>query len=81
MCQYRVKDLGDHDTLEVYVLKNKDEISVELESDQLTWLDQVVSDYDFPDESKALRVLIDYAIQDGDADLIFSPENMRCQHC
>ena len=62
-------------------MKDKSEITVEIESDQLTWLDQIVNDYDFPDESKALRVLIDYALQDGDADLIFSPENMRCQHC
>ena len=76
-----VKDLDYYGTSEVCIVKDKSEITVEIESDQLTWLDQILNDYDFPDESKALRVLIDYAIQDGDADLIFSPENMRCQHC
>ena len=61
--------------------KDKSEVSVELESDHLVWLNQVVMDYGFPDESKAMRVLLDYAIQDVESDLIFSPENMRCRHC
>lgn len=76
-----LRNISDRDISEGQIVKDKNEVSVELESDQLAWLDQIVIDYDLPDESKALRVLIDYAIQDVDADLIFSPETMRCRHC
>jgi Arc/MetJ-type ribon-helix-helix transcriptional regulator len=61
--------------------KNKIEMTLELESDQLDWISEIIQDYDFPDESKAIRVLLDYAIQDGDKGDIFSPKNMRCRHC
>jgi len=53
----------------------------DLRNDQLDWLDQIVEKYGLPDEEKALRILLDYAIQDGDKDLIFSDENMRCRYC
>ena len=53
----------------------------DLRNDQLDWLDQIVEKYGLPDEEKALRILLDYAIQDGDKDLIFSSENMRCRYC
>ena len=56
-------------------------MTLELESDQLDWISEIIQDYDFPDESKAIRVLLDYAIQDGDKGDIFSPKNMRCRHC
>ena len=37
--------------------------------------------YGIVDEAKALRVLVDYALQDGDLDLIFDKKNMRCIAC
>ncbi len=59
----------------------KVEINLELENVHLDWITEMVSEFGFEDDSKVLRVLIDYAIQDVDADEIFSPENMRCLHC
>ena len=51
----------------------------EVNDDHLDWLQQMASKYDLPDEAKALRVLISYAIVDGDLDSIFS--EIRCQQC
>ncbi|MCA9689642.1 MAG: hypothetical protein R3A51_09930 [Nannocystaceae bacterium] len=45
----------------------------------LKWLEEMAARYDLPDADKALRVLVEYAMQDGDADEIF--ENVRCHHC
>ncbi len=53
----------------------------EVESVHLEWLDKIADEFNFMDESKALRVLLDYAIQDGDKELIFADSNMRCLHC
>ena len=55
--------------------------TVEIERAQRDWLGEIAKDYGLADESKALRVLLDFAIQDGDRDLIFSSENMRCRFC
>jgi hypothetical protein len=57
----------------------KIERSVELNEDHFDWLKQMASKYDLPDESKALRVLIAFAMIDGDLDAIFS--EIRCQQC
>tara|TARA_B100001750_G_C15470434_1_gene579478 strand:- start:201 stop:395 length:195 start_codon:yes stop_codon:yes gene_type:complete len=61
--------------------KNKIELTLSLESDHLDWLSEIIQDYDLPDESKAIRILLDYAIEDADKDEVFSPDNMRCKHC
>ena len=61
--------------------KDKIELTLKLESDQLDWLSEIIKDYGLPDEAKAIRVLLDYAIDDGDKDEIFSPDNIRCRHC
>ncbi len=61
--------------------QDKIDHTFEIESEQRKWLDDIVEEYNFMDESKALRVLLDYAIQDGDQDLIFADENMRCRYC
>jgi hypothetical protein len=53
----------------------------EIESEHREWLEEVAEEYDFQDESKALRVLLDYAIQDADKEMVFSDENMRCRYC
>ena len=61
--------------------KDKVEVMLQLERDQVDWLATIVSQYGFPDQSKAARVLLDFALQDGDEYEIFDPENMRCRHC
>ncbi len=61
--------------------KDKVGVSLQLESDHLQWLKDIVERFEFPDESKAMRVLLDYAIQDIEDEVIFAFENMRCTHC
>ena len=61
--------------------KDKIELTIDLETDHLDWLSEIIQDYDLPNESKAIRILLDYAVQDADKDEIFSPENIRCRHC
>ena len=61
--------------------KDKIELTLKLESDQLDWLSEIIKDYGLPDEAKAIRILLDYAIEDGDKDEIFSPDNIRCRRC
>ena len=56
-------------------------ISVEVEDEQADWLTENSVEYGLSDQSKALRVLLDYAIQDVDAELIFSDDNSRCRLC
>ena len=53
----------------------------EIEQEQFDWLGKVAEDYELEDASKAMRVLLDFAIQDGDSDAIFAVENMRCRFC
>ncbi len=60
---------------------NKIDQTFEIEQQQFDWLGKIVEDYGLTDEAKALRVLLDFAVQDGDKDLIFSSENMRCRFC
>lgn len=47
--------------------------------DHVRWLEEVVSSYDLPDAGKALRIVLDYCIQEGDRDAIFG--EVRCRHC
>ncbi len=60
---------------------DKIELTFEIAGGQGEWLDRMADEYSFIDASKALRVLLDYAIQDADPDLIFADENMRCRYC
>ena len=61
--------------------KNKVELSIEIESDHLEFLEIITDEYRLSDESKAIRVLIDYAMEIQENDLIFSKTNTRCMHC
>jgi hypothetical protein len=61
--------------------KNIIQISVEVEEDQAAYLKTMAEEYGLADESKALRLLLDFAIVDGDKALIFDMHNMRCRHC
>ena len=60
---------------------NKIDQTFEIEQQQFDWLGKIAEDYGLADEAKALRVLLDFAIQDSDKDFIFSSENMRCRFC
>ena len=61
--------------------KNKIEITIEIEDDQADWISDNMGEYDLADESKAFRILLDYAMDEVDADTVFSSENIRCLHC
>ena len=61
--------------------KNIVEFSVEIEEDQMKWLKKMTENFDLRDDSKSLRVLLDFAMQDADEETIFSRDNMRCRHC
>ncbi len=43
------------------------------------FLQEMAATYKLEDEQKALRVLVTYAMQEGDLDQIF--KYVRCQHC
>ena len=45
----------------------------------IEWLREMTAKFDLPDEHKALRVLFEYAMQDGDQDDIF--DTIRCGNC
>ena len=51
----------------------------EVNEDHLTWLKAMAEKHGLPDSSKALRVVLDYAMQEGDEPTIF--EEIRCHHC
>ena len=61
--------------------KNLIQLSVGVESDQAEYLKKMAEEYGLADESKALRVLLDYAIVDCEAESIYDVRNMRCRHC
>ncbi len=51
----------------------------EIEADQLDWLKAMAESYSLPDASKALRVVLDHAMQDADEDQVFMA--IRCRRC
>ncbi len=51
----------------------------ELNEDHVEWLQRMASKFDLPDEHKALRCVLDHAMTDADADVIFG--DIRCNHC
>jgi len=59
----------------------KTDITVTVETDQADWLAQQAVEFGLSDDSKALRILIDFAIQEIDSEMIFSSANERCRHC
>jgi hypothetical protein len=61
--------------------KDKVSVTLELERDQLDWLNSIGEQHKLRDQSKVARVLLDYAMADGDAQSIFARENARCLHC
>lgn len=59
----------------------KVKIDWELRDYHINFFKDMAEKYGIVDEAKALRVLADYALQDGDLDQIFAKENMRCIAC
>jgi rRNA maturation endonuclease Nob1 len=59
--------------------KAKIRAEFDVETDQLAWLRQMADDYKLPDVAKALRIVIDHAMMDGDEDDIFM--QIRCRRC
>ena len=62
-------------------MSEKIEFDIKIENEQLEWVESKVAEFDLDDSSKALRILLDYAILECNAEDIFSSENMRCRHC
>jgi hypothetical protein len=60
---------------------NKETFTFDARDYQLSFLRDMMQKYGIKDEGKALRVLLDYAVQDGDLDTIFAKKNMRCIAC
>lgn len=58
--------------------KNKVLTTYTIEQTHADFLTEIASKFDIADESKALRILIEYAKQEGDLHQIFAPDNMRC---
>jgi hypothetical protein len=61
-------------------VKDKAMFTVELDKHQMAFLEEMTKQYDLPDASKALRVLITYAMDpETERDRIF--EDVRCFDC
>ena len=58
---------------------NKTSVEVIIETEQKEWLEAMVSKHSLKDSSKALRVLLDYAIEADSEREIFQQE--RCRFC
>lgn len=59
--------------------KSKVVESFEIEADQLEWLRDMAGQFGLRDTAKALRIVLDHAMHDGDEDEIFG--QIRCRRC
>ena len=59
----------------------KESFTLDVRDYHLSFLRDMMQKYGIKDEGKAMRVLLDFAVSDGDLDLIFSKKNMRCIAC
>lgn len=57
----------------------KTPVSLELNTDHVQWLQQMQQTYGLFDDAKALRVVLDYVIEEADPATIFG--EVRCNHC
>ena len=60
-------------------MQDKVEVKLMVHQKQLEWLQEMAKKHHLPDQDKALRVLLDFAAEDGDEAAIF--EQLRCRHC
>lgn len=50
-----------------------------INTDHQEWLTQMIEKYKLKDEGKAIRVILDYAMTDGDEETLF--KKVRCLRC
>ena len=50
-----------------------------VKEDQVEWLQKRAAEFNLPDEHKAIRTLIDYAMKHGDMEQIF--KKIHCLRC
>ena len=60
-------------------MKDKINVSLEIERAQQDWLEAMAGKYELPDVSKALRVVLDHARTSADEKGVF--ETVRCLGC
>ena len=53
--------------------------SFSINTDHQAWLSEMAKKYSIKDEGKALRVILDFAMTDGDEDTLF--KKIRCLRC
>lgn len=53
--------------------------SFSINADHQAWLKEMVGKYSIKDEGKALRVILDFAMTDGDEQALF--KKVRCLRC
>jgi len=58
---------------------DKTACTFDLVADQAEFLQAMADEYDLADAGKALRILIDYAMEEGDRAAIFT--QVRCLRC
>lgn len=51
----------------------------EIYEDQFDWLEDMSTKYDLPDKDKALRIVLDYVMNEADEKPLFT--KVRCNHC
>ena len=60
--------------------KEKKEVTFEIYPDMINLLEKIVDDYNLPDKSKAIRILLDYIDEkDSEWDEVFA--TTRCNRC
>jgi hypothetical protein len=57
----------------------KVESSWELNEDHIEWLRHMATKYDLADEHKALRIVLDFVMNEADLETVFN--EVRCNHC
>ena len=50
-----------------------------LHPDQLAWIDEMTTTYKLPDKHKALRIILQFVLEEGDRDQVFT--EIRCANC
>ena len=58
---------------------NKTSVEMVIETEQKEWLETIANEYSMKDISKAVRVLLDYAIEADSYNEIFN--SIRCRFC
>ena len=61
------------------MVSNKTSLEMVIETEHKEWLDEMVGKHALKDTSKAVRVLLNYAIEAGSEQEIFEEE--RCRFC